>query len=394
MGCIGVGGQGTGDMNAFLNSGQIQVVAVCDPERAHRDRARQIVNDKQGNSECVAYNDFRDLLEHRGINAVTVCTPDHWHALASVAAANAGMDIYCEKPLANSVGEGRAIVDAVRKNKVILQTGSQERSNPRARFACEAVRNGRIGRLHTIRINLPCSDGHHHRVLEENRKEHPPEPVREGFDYNLWLGHTAEVPYTPMRCHFWWRFILSYGGGEMTDRGAHIIDLAQLGNGTDDTTPIEIEAKGSCSDTGLYNAFMDYHFENRYANGVRMIGANEGPRGLKFEGDDGWIFVHIHGANLEASDPALTDQATASRHKIDLGRSPGHHQNFLDCVRSRKSPLASAEIGHHTATICHLNNIAMLTGRKLKWDPANERIIGDDEASRLLTPKMRPPWHL
>ncbi|MEX0937269.1 MAG: Gfo/Idh/MocA family oxidoreductase [Pirellulales bacterium] len=392
MGCIGTGGKGVHNMQAFMGNGDVQMVAVCDVDARHLNGAREIVNKQYGNQDCAATKDFRELVAREDIDAVCVSTPDHWHALASVAAANAGKDIYCEKPLANSVGEGRAICDAVKKNNRVLQTGSHERSGDNARFACELVRNGRLGKLHTIRINLPCSDSHHEQVRQITGV--PPEmPVPEGFDYDFWLGHTPQVPYTEKRCHFWWRFILNYGGGEMTDRGAHIIDLAQLGAGMDDTGPVEIEATGTRSKTSLYDAFMDYQFVNTYANGLKMIGANEGPRGLKFEGSDGSLFIHIHGAQLEA-DPASLLEEKIGEDEIHLGRSPGHHRNFLDSVKSRQQPVAPAEAGHRTGSICHLNNIAMLTGRKFRWDPASEHIQDDDEASALLTPKMRSPWSL
>jgi len=410
MGCIGVGGQGTGNMKRFMGRDDVQIVAVCDVERKSNlyhggatlglEPAKATVEkyyaDKNASGTwkgCEAYHDFRDLLQRKDIDAVTVCTPDHWHALIAIAAANAGKDIYCEKPLANSVCEGRAIVKAVTKNKRILQCGSQERSGPNARYACELVRNGRIGKLKTISINLPFDEGHHKQVLEMNKEPQPEMPVPEGFDYDFWLGHTPKVFYTKNRCHFWWRFNLNYGGGEMTDRGAHIIDLAQLGNGTDDTGPIEITAEGRRDPNALFNVFTDYRFENVYANGVRMIGANQGPRGLKFEGDEGWIFIHIHGAKLEASKESILKEKIRDD-EIQLGRTSGHHENFLDAVRSRKDPFATAESGHRTASICHLNNIAMLVGRPLKWDPKTEQITNDPEANAMLCPKMRPPWHL
>ena len=392
MGAIGTGGQGTHNLRVFLNFPDVQMVAVCDVDTKHKDRARNIVQKKYGNKDCSAMHDFRELVAKKGIDAVSICTPDHWHALTSIAAANAGKDIYCEKPLANSVGEGRAICNAIEKNKQILQTGSHERSNPKCRYACELVRNGRIGKLKTIRINLPFTDRHHKQMLA--MKKNPPNmPVPEGFDYDFWLGHTPKVPYTEKRCHFWWRFILSYGVGEMTDRGAHVIDIGQLGAGMDDTGPVEFEATGSRNAHLMYNTFTDYSFINRYANGMQMIGANKGPRGLKFEGTDGWIFVHIHGGKLEASHPSLLKEKIADN-ETHLGRSPGHQRNFIDCVKSRKAPFAKSEIGQRTATICHLNNIAMLTGRTLKWDPVKEEIIGDAQASKLLTPTMRMPWRL
>jgi predicted dehydrogenase len=392
MGSIGTGGQGRGLLGGFLGQPDVQVVSVCDVDAGHMNQARDMVNKKYGNQDCQTFADFRKLLENKDIDAVCVATPDHWHALASVAAANAKKDIYCEKPLVNSIAEGRAVCNAVKLNERVLQTGSHERSGGNARYACELVRNGRIGKLHTIRVNLPCSDGHHQQVRA--LKDVPATmPVPAGFDYDFWLGHTALAPYTDRRCHFWWRFILAYGGGEMTDRGAHVIDIAQLGNGTDDTGPVEISASGVQSKTSLYDAFFDYKFENVFANGVRMIGSSEGTRGLKFEGTDGWIFVEIHGGALSASKPELLKEKIGDN-EIQLGRSPGHQRNFLDSVKSRKQPVASAEIGHRTASLCHLNNIAMRLGRKLKWNPVKEQFDGDDEANRLVAPEMRSPWHL
>jgi len=395
MGCIGVGGRGGGNMRTFMSYPEVQVVAVCDVDKGHRDRAQDAVNKKYGDTDCAAYKDFRKLVARKDVNAVSVATPDHWHALTSIAAANAGMDVYCEKPLTNSIGEGRTLCEAVKKNNVILQCGSHERSNSNGRYACELVRNGRIGKLRSIRINLPHEQGHHQRVLSmEEKDEMPPtQPVPETFDYDFWLGHTPMVPYTPMRCHFWWRFILAHGGGEMTDRGAHVIDIGQLGAAKDDTGPVEIEATGWHSTKGLFDAFFKYKFVNTYADGLKLIGSTDSPRGLKFEGTDGWIRVHVHGCRLEASDPEILRTKTDDL-PIQLGRSPGHHRNFVDCVKSRQQPVAPAEAAHRTAGVCHLNNIAMHLGRKLKWDPAKEQVVGDDEAKGLLTPEMRAPWHL
>lgn len=401
MGFIGTGGQGRGLLGRFLSEKEVQVTTVCDVDSAHRQTAAGMVNKKYDSKDCGSLKDFRELLAKKDIDAVCIATPDHWHALASVAAANAGKDIYCEKPLANSIGEGRAIAEAVKKNKRVLQTGSHERSGDNARFVCELVRNGKLGKLHTIRVNLPCTDGHHKRVRAATEMPRPQE-VPEGFDYDFWLGHTPKVPYFKERCHFSWRFILAHGGGEMTDRGAHVIDLAQLGAGTDDTGPTEIEASGVRDKGGLYDVFWDYNFTNTFANGVKMIGSTQEPRGVRFEGADGWIFIHVHGARLEASDPdksGLKDldewkKQNGKLHPIQLGRSPGHLKNFLDSVRSRQQPVAHAEVGHRTASLCHLNNIAMLLGRPLKWDPKAEKFPGDDEANALITPKMRSPWKL
>jgi len=399
MGWIGTGGQGRGLLSRFMGEKDVQVVAICDVDKKHGALATSLVNKKYGNEDCIACQDFRELLARKDIDAVTIATPDHWHALASIAAAKAGKDIYCEKPLVNSIGEGRAVCNAVKANNRVLQTGSHERSGDNARFACELLRNGRIGQLRTVRINLPCTDGHHKRVRAMTELP-PPQEMPEGFDYDFWLGHTPKVPYYKERCHFSWRFILAHGGGEMTDRGAHVIDLGQLGAGVDDTGPVEIEATGVQNKGGLYDAFWDYKFVNTWAGGLKLIGSTAEPRGVKFEGDEGWIFIHVHGARLEASNPSWLEdlkvwkEKGVTSHKIQLGRSPGHHRNFLDSVKSRKQPVAHAEVGHRTASVCHLNNIAMKLGRKLKWDPKAEKFIGDDEANGLVTPKMRNPWTL
>jgi predicted dehydrogenase len=394
LGVIGTGGRGRSLIKAFGKEKDVQIVQVCDVDKKHRDMGVEEVNKLYENKDCKSTGDFREVIANKDLSAVIVATPDHWHALASIAAAKAGKDIYCEKPLTNSVGEGRALCKAVVDMKVVLQCGSMERSGDNIRHVAELVKKGRIGKLHTVRISLPCTDKHH----KEARalKDVPaPMPVPEGFDYDFWLGHTPKVPYTEKRCHFsltnpGWRFNLTYGGGEMTDRGAHVIDLAQLCMETDNTGPVEIEAKGDRNKDSLYNVFWDVEFTNVYGNGVKMIGDYKEPRGLKLEGSDGWIFVHVHGQKLEASDEKILDDKGTK----GVNPLPPHIRNFLDCVKSRKQPSASAEVGHRTASICHINNIAMLLGKKLKWDPKTEKFDKDDEANKLLMPTMREPWRL
>jgi len=400
IGCIGTGWQGTYNLRAFLGrpiklwyvsrtpevpAGEAQVVAVCDVDAARRDKAKQIVNETYGNNDCAAYNDFRELLARDDIDAVTVCTPDHWHGLMAVAAAKAGKDIYCEKPLAYTVAEGRAVCEAVKRYGRVLQTGSHERSGGKVRFACELVRNGRIGQLHTIWVNMPVDVG--------GIETQPIMEIPAGFDYEMWLGPAPWAPYTEKRCHRWFRFIMDYSGGEIGDRGAHIFDIAQLGNGSDCSGPIEISGCGEVPSEGLFDTFIKYRFECKYANGVRLIGESEGPRGIRFEGSDGWIFIHIHGGDLEASSESLLKEKIRPD-EICLGRSRGHHEDFLNAVRTRGQAIAPAEVGHRSASICHLVNIAMLTGRKLQWDPVKELIINDSEANRMLSRPMRSPWYL
>lgn len=394
IGGIGTGGKGRHNLEQFLGFADCQVVAVSDVDRNHAEAAMNMVNERYANKDCQSFADFREMCAREDIDAICVSTPDHWHALNTIAALRGGKDVYCEKPLANSVGESKAMRDVAKAVGKIVQCGSHERSTAGARFGCELVRSGRFGKIHTVEINLPCDDSHH--IEAKKLTDIPPvEEVPAHLDYDAWLGHTASVPYIPRRVHFWWRFNLAYGGGEMTDRGAHIIDLAQLGLGMDDTGPVQFEAQGDRAVGSLYDAYWEYNFVNTYANGVKMIGKSEGPRGLKFIGEDGWLMMHIHGARLESSHPELLDEAKSEpENTVKLGRSPGHHRNFVDCVKSRQEPFATAEIGHRTATICHLNNLAIQLGRSLKWDPAAEQVVGDDEANGLLTPKMRAPWSL
>ncbi len=407
LGCIGVGGKGTNNLNAFLRIPETQVVAVCDVEREtdtylgggrHGLMPAKALTEKfYGEQErsgsykgCDTYSDFRELLARDDIDAVVVSTPDHWHSAISVAAAKAGKDIYCEKALANTVAGGRAICDAVEGHGRILQTGSHERSGSNARYACELVRNGRIGKLHTIRVCIPY-DNPHHLVTLENNEPKPVKPVPSGFDYDTWVGPAPWRPYADMHSHFWWRFNLDFGGGEMTDRGAHVIDLAQLGNGSDHTGPIQISGNGKALGGGPFNSFFDYSLECLYANGVRMTIENKGPRGVKFEGSDGWIFIAIHGGDLSA-EPASLLQEKIGRDEIHLGRSPGHHKNFIDSVISRRPPVAPAEVGHRTASICHLGNIALITGCKIDWDPDAEVCTNNPDLNRYLSRTMREPW--
>jgi len=410
MGCIGLGGQGTWNMKQFLGMPDVQVVALCDVEqgtdrgyydgsshglkpaleevkKAYEDRAK--AGEFKG---CDLYSDFRELLARKDIDTALICTPDHWHALITIAAARAGKDIYCEKPLANSIAEGRAVCETVKRYGRILQTGSHERSTGTVRQACELVRNGRLGKLHTIQINMPNNDPHH----DEIRRFLTPlqeEPVPKTLDWEMWQGHTMWRPYNARRCHFYWRFIMDTGGGEMTDRGAHIIDIGQLGNKTDHTGPIEIKATGTNNPDGPYNAFLKYEFEALYANGVRLVGTSNPPRGLKFIGDNGWIFINIHGGQLEASNQNLLKEAIGPGEET-LGRSRGHRENFIDCVKTREAPMAPVEAGHRTASICHLLNIAMTLNTPIKWDPEKERCTNDERVNGLLSPAMRAPWIL
>ncbi len=403
MGAIGCGGKGRHNSSQFQKDKRVQFVAACDVDQNHLQLGIDEINKHNGNQDCTGSEDFRELIARSDIDAFHVSTPDHWHAVATVRALRNGKDVYCEKPLANSFGESKAIRDATRQTGRILQCGSHERSNNNCRCAAELVRNGRLGKIQTVRIQMPCEQEHH--LKARNAKSSPEsQPVPEHLNWDMWQGPTGPTDFRQEYCHFWWRFVLNYGGGEMTDRGAHIIDIAQLGLGQDNSGPVEFQASGLQVEDSPYDAFWDYEFTNTYANGVKLVGSTKGPRGLKFEGADGWLFVAIHGGALTASNPEWlpqnvrdgkpvgVDDPIPTEFQVRLGRSPGHHQNFIDCVLSRKSPMATAEIGHRTATICHLNNIAMRVGRTIKWDPLREELIDDIAAGEFLIPNMRDPW--
>lgn len=405
MGVIGTGNQGTGDMRGFLRDPRVQVVAVCDVNRmsagywngdvAGREPARSYVEWHYGREKrsgvykgCDMYEDFRDLIARKDIDAVLIALPDHWHSIPVVMAARAGKDIYGEKPLSLTIAEGRAMSNAVRDNKRIFQTGSQQRSDARFRKACELVRNGRIGKLKTVTCGLP--GGTPDLSYDAHRKQ--PEPVPEGFDYQMWLGPAPEAPYCPARCHVNFRWILDYSGGQITDWGGHHPDIAQWGMGTELTGPIEIRnATGRWADDGLYNTAVDFTFEAIYENGVRMVISNRTRGGVTFEGADGSIWVNRGAIESKPGDLVYSDITDRELH---LYKSDDHFRNFIDCVLSRKEPVAPIEQAHRSITIAHLGNIALKLGRNIRWDPVAERAVNDDEANRMLSRPMRAPWSL
>ena len=389
MGCIGVGGKGTGDMRAFLQKPEVQMVAVCDVYEHLRSRAREIVNEKYGNQDCAVYTDFREIIARHDIDAVSIGTPDHWHAIPAVMAARTGKDIHCQKPLAHNIAEGRAICDVVKRYGVVWLTGSQQRSQRSFRRACELVRNGRIGKVHTVEVGLPTR-------WQQTCPPQPVQPVPQGFDYDMWLGPAPWAPYTEKRClPLGWRWNYDYASGLITDWGAHHLDIAQWGMGTDYTGPVEIQAEDVVfGQGGLWNVANRYRVTCRYAEGFTLIVADTDKlrQGIRFIGTEGW--VHISRSGGLRTDPKSLQDSIIGPTEIRLYKSDDHKQNFIDCVRTRAETAAPAEVAHRSVAIGHLGTIAMKTGRKLKWDPKNERFIGDDGANRLLSRPMRSPWHL
>ncbi len=395
VGCIGTGAKGTGDLRDFLAQDEVQVVAVCDVDKAHRDGAKRIVDDKYKNTDCTAYLDFRELIARGDLDVAVLALPDHWHSIPAIMAARAGLDIHAQKPFARTIAEGRAMCNAVRQNGVIWQTGSQQRSGVQFHRACELVRNGRIGKVHRIEVGLP--DGNSGGVDK-------PQPVPEGLDWDFWLGPAPWRPFTSFSksdsgkhraCHWDWRWIMDYSGGQLTDWAGHHVDIAHWGMGLDRTGPVEMQGKGVFPQEGLYNTPTEYRIEYKYANGLEMTVANQSQlphgRGVCWYGDKGWIFVTRGALRAE---PASILKEIIEPGETRLYKSSNHVRNFLDCVKSRAETITPAEVGHRSISVGLLGEIAMLTGRKLKWDPDKEVFTNDADANRYLTRAMRSPWHL
>jgi predicted dehydrogenase len=392
MGLIGCGGRGIWLAQHFAELEESVLIAACDADTKRLAKGIERVNNINDNQNCQGYADFRELLARKDIDAVIVATPDHWHALNSIAAARAGKHIYCEKPLCQTIGESKALRDTIVQTGVTLQTGSHERSRDKARYCIELVRNGFIGTLKEMQINLPTTEGHHNKVRSFRGSKPEAKPAPDGLNWEMWLGYTPEIPFYDGLDSFGWRFNLSFGCGEMSDRGAHVIDLAQFGNGTDNSGPVEIEARGWDSRNGVYDAPMQFGFTNRYANGVRMYGGTTAaPRGIKFVGEEGWLFLRIHEGTLEASDEKLL-KMDPKTFKIQVGRSWAHSQNFIDGIKGKAELFAPVEVGHRSCCACLVNMMSMRLQRRLEWDPAKEQFVNDDEANRLMLPPMRAPW--
>lgn len=377
IGGIGMGGQGSHDLMQLLWDRNVQAVAVCDVDRRRRDEAVGNVNrhyrQRDGvEVDCAGYTDYRELLARGDLNAVVIGTPDHWHAIQAIDACRAGCDVYCEKPLSLTIGEARAMVEAVRRHGRVLQTGSQQRSgyDGRFRIACEYVRSGRIGELREIYIGV----GGPSRLCDL-----PAQPTPEHLDWDLWLGPAPWRPYHEGLHPYQWRSYRDYSGGGMTDWGAHHFDIAQWGMDTDHTGPVEIIPPGD----GVERLTFVYE------SGVRMYHGNS--PGVTFVGSEGKIDVARH---MLTSEPASILQRPLGPGDVHLYRSPGHGADWLEAIRTRRRPICDVEIGARSVTICHLGNIAYWLGRPLRWNPDTWQIEGDAEAARWIDRPKRSPWRL
>lgn len=381
MGAIGVGDMGTGDLRDFIGRNEVQMVAVCDVDKALRERAKKLCDSRYGNSDCAEYNDFREVIARNDIDAVMIATPDHWHTIPAIMAAKAKKDIHCQKPLAYTIDEGKAIVAAVKKHNVVWQTGSQQRSDGRFRFACELARNGCVGKIHTVEVGLPNTNSVRGGSID------PTDPP-EGFDYNRWLGPAPWAPYTQTRCHWNFRWIQDYSGGQITDWAGHHCDIAQWGMNTEHTGPMEIEGTGVWPKHLLFNTVENWRFTARFKDFVMDVRGSY-RNGLRFVGDKGWVFVDRGRIDAEPKSLLKTEFGP---NDLRLYKSDDHKGNFLQCVKSRKETVAPVDVAHRSIAIGHLGVIAIKLERKLFWDPQKEDFMGDPGATHLLSRQMRGEW--
>ena len=395
MGCIGLGNMGRSNMRNFMSYSDTQVVAVCDVRGPQRERAQRLVNERYGKKVCAAYNDFRELCARDDIDAVSVVSTDHWHVLHALEAGRTGKDLFVEKPLGLSVEQDKVLRDVVHRYGLVFQFGTLQRSMRFFPFACELVLNGRIGKVHTIKVGEGAS------LSSEN---FPPMPVPDWLDYDLWLGPAPWAPYTDKRVNTWkrpwgegwekyWWHISDYALGFIAGCGIHNIDTAQWGNGTDLTGPVEVEGTAEFPRDGLCDCATGWDVKLKYANGVEMsfTDSKKNKYGILFEGTDGWVFVKRR--FMETHPKSLMEEKIGPD-EIHLPRSNNHCRNFVDAVKTRSKPMCPIDVAVRSDTICHLSDIATRLGRKLHWDPEKEEFINDATANQMLKRAMRSPWHL
>ena len=384
------------------------ITALCDVDSKRLREGKEFVeawylkHKKQRVGEIKLYEDYRAMLADAELDAVIISTPDHWHAQPAIEAALAGLDVYLQKPTSLTVVEGRQLSDVIHRTGRILQIGSQQRSMPQFRIACELVRNGRVGNLHTIKIGLPG---------DPSGDPEPEMPIPPNLNYEMWLGSTPFVYYTEKRVHPQhdysrpgWLRCEQFGAGMITGWGAHHLDTANWGMGTEYTNIVEVEAEAEFPKSGLWDVHGPFTVHAKYANGVNMIVSGDLPNGVRFEGDEGWIFVTRGDYAVTASDPKSTKNSealSASDAKLlaplppdalRLHVSKQHHIDWLDSVVSRKPPAAPVEVGHRACTNCLISHIAMKLRRKLSFDPNKERFVNDDEANAMLSRPQRWPY--
>ena len=414
MAVFGWGMMGPGNTDKFLQQPDCQIVAACDIDKQHLEAALNKINGYYKNSDCKGYHDFREVMARKDIDTVMLALPDNWHAITAITAANNGKDIYGEKPLARTIAEQQAIVRAVQKNQRIWQTGSWQRSENNFRIGAEIVRNGLIGKLTHVEVGLPAG---HTDFAKTGDKKHVSEPPAH-LDYEMWIGPSQMEPYIEGRVHKNWRWNYNIGGGQLLDWIGHHCDIAHWGMDCDGTGPVEVSPiqVDMPPRTDVWNTATKYRSEAKYANGVTMTiagGHDDIKGGTRWIGTDGWVYVNrgafdaskaelkkiVKKREGDKPDGKIIETATAPKLgddviKTRLYETPGHHRNFLDCVKSRKPTVTPAETAHRSAIPGHLSLISFLVNRSIKWDPEKEIILGDEDASKLLGREYRAPWTL
>ncbi|MDN5204852.1 Gfo/Idh/MocA family oxidoreductase [Fulvivirgaceae bacterium BMA10] len=393
-----------------LRYDQARVIAVCDVDSNRMKDGKKLVEDyytqKKGKGyiDVKMYEDYKEMLANPDIDAVLISTPDHWHSQPAIEAALAGKDIYLQKPTSLTITEGRLLSDIVHRQGVILQVGTQQRSMEQFRIAAELVRNGRIGKLHTVKIGLPG---------DPSGPEVESMPIPKNLNYDMWLGSTPEIPYTEIGVHPQkgygrpgWLRKEQFGAGMITGWGQHHFDSAAWGMDTEYTGPVSVEAVAQFPKSGFWDVHGDFMVKAEYANGITMYTSGGYTNGVRYEGDEGWIFVSRGSYVASASDPVAKDKSAKALNasdpkiltsvikedEIKLYKSKEQHGNWLDCIKTRKQPISPVEIGHRACSVCLVSHIAMKLDRKLAWDPNKERFLNDDEANAMLSRPQRHPY--
>jgi len=384
MAAIGLGSRGRYVLGHFLEQKDVRVVAVADCFAERRAAGKQDVDRHYGSSDCAQYRLHERILERRDIDAVLIATGDRWHAVLSVLAARAGKDVYSEKPFNLTIAEGRSLVREMKQRGTVWQCGTQRRSNPAYKFVVDVVRSGRIGKLRAITASLGSEGWRTNGVATPE-----PQPDPEVFDYDRWLGQSPWAPYSRLRVALW-RLNWVTSAGIIADMGPHYFDFAQWAHGTEMSGPVEYESNGISHEGGFNNIPWFFHVRARYADGVLLL-VDTGPKGVRFDGDKGWIQLMDEGAILADPKPVLAGLDVPNG---DWKIMTPHIRNFLECVRSRRQTASYPELAHRAHTIAHCANISLRLRRRLRWAPEEERFAGDDEANGMLARPMRAPWQI
>jgi len=396
------------DMPGTMQHEVAQMVAVCDVDKNRTKDGKNLVDnyyqEKGKKVDTKMFDNYQEMIAHKDIDAVIISTPDHWHAQPAIEAALAKKHVYLQKPTSLTVEEGRTLSNIVQDQGIILQVGTQQRSSPQFRYAAELVRNGRIGKLHTVKVGLPGD---------------PPGPIAQieavpaALNFDAWLGSTPEMEYSEMLVHPkegysrpGWLRKEQFGAGMITGWGQHHFDSAAWGMNTEYTGPKSVEAIAEFPKYGSWDVHGDFMVKAGYQNGITMLTSGGFPNGIRYEGEDGWIFV-TRGAyratpsdpipeqngvkSLDASDPKILESVIGPN-EIHLYESKEQHGNWLDCIQSGEEPISPVEIGHRACTVCLISHIAMKLPRQLNWDPMTERFINDAEANAMLRRSQRAPY--